>query len=251
MRHKLFAELNREELRSIAPDALLVLPLGATEQHGPHLPSGTDTFAVEAIAREATELAAERILIVRAPALPFGSSAHHLVFGATLSLGTETYYKALCDLIESLVQDGFARIFLLNGHGGNHELAQLAARDMALKHDVRIGAGSYWTIAWEALTAIQAHEGRRLPGHAGDFETSVMLSLRPELVAQERPHRDEIASSDPRRFEAAWRHEKHGFWKDIDGFTDSPDRAAARKGEEFRNVIARAVADALIEFYAS
>ena len=248
---KLFAELNREQLRGIAPDALVVLPLGATEQHGPHLPSGTDTFAVQSIAQDAAGLAAEQISVVVTPALPFGSSAHHLIFGATLSLSTETYYKALCDLIESLVQDRFTRIFLLNGHGGNHELAQLAARDMALKHPVRIGAGSYWTIAWDALTAINAHENRRLPGHAGDFETSVILSLRPELVAAKKPHRDEIASSDPRRFEAPWRFEKHGFWKDIDGFTDSPDQASARKGEDFRRVISRAVADALIAFYAA
>ena len=248
---KLFTELNREELRSIASNALALLPLGATEQHGPHLPSGTDTFAVESIARQGAELASRQVSIVLAPPLPFGSSAHHLVFGATLSLSTQTYYNVLSDLIDSLVQDGFTRIFLLNGHGGNHELAQLAARDMALKHRVRIGAGSYWTIAWDALTAINAHENRRLPGHAGDFETSVILSMRPELVQAVKPHRDHVIGSDPRRFEAAWRHEKHGFWSDIDGFTDSPGQASATKGDEFRRVIARAVADAFIDFYAS
>jgi creatinine amidohydrolase len=251
MPYKLFAELNREELRSVAPDALALLPLGATEQHGPHLPSGTDTLTVESVARDAAELAAEQIPVVVTPPLPFGSSAHHLVFGATLSLSTETYYRALCDLIESLEQDGFTRIFLLNGHGGNHELAQLAARDMALKHPVRIGAGSYWTIAWDVLTAIGAHQNRRLPGHAGDFETSVILSLRPELVARSKPRRTDFTGSDPRRFESPWRYEKHGFWREIDGFTDSPDQASAPRGEEYRTVIARAVADALVAFYTA
>jgi creatinine amidohydrolase len=248
---KLFAELNREELRAIAPDTLALLSLGATEQHGPHLPSGTDTFTVESIARESAEIAAAKISVIVTPALPFGSSAHHLVYGATLSLKTETYYSVLSDLLESLVQDGFTRIFLLNGHGGNHELAQLAARDMALKHPVRIAAGSYWTIAWNALTAAHAHEGRRLPGHAGDFETSLMLSLRPEIVSVNKPHRDNFTSSDPRRFEAAWRHERHGFWTDIEGYTDSPDQANAERGEKFRGIIASAVAEALIEFYDS
>ena len=61
--------------------------------------------------------------------LPFGSSHHHFIFGATLSLSTETYYRVLCELIESLITDGFKRIFLVNGHGGNHELAELAARE--------------------------------------------------------------------------------------------------------------------------
>lgn len=247
----LFAELNREVLRDVAPDALIVMPLGATEQHGPHLPAGTDTFAIEWIAREACEIAAERISVVLTPALPFGSSAHHLVYGATLSLSTETYYKVLRDLLESLVESRFQRIFLLNGHGGNHELAQLAACDTALKHPVRVAAGSYWTMAWDALTAANAHENRRLPGHAGDFETSLMLSLRPELVSDEKPHREEVIGSDPRRFEAAWRHERHGFWTGIEGFTDSPDLAAADRGVEFRTIIARAVAGAFVEFYSS
>jgi creatinine amidohydrolase len=205
---------------------------------------------VESIARESATLA-DAISIALTPALPFGSSAHHLVYGATLSISTEIYYRVLCDLLESLVQDGFRKIFLLNGHGGNHELAQLAARDMALKHPVRIAAGSYWTIAWDALTAAQAHEHRRLPGHAGDFETSLMLSLRPELVSANKPHRDRFTTSDPRRFEAAWRHERHGFWTDIEGYTDSPDQANAENGLKFRAIIARAIAGALVEFYDS
>ena len=66
--------------------------------------------------------AAADIAITVTPALPFGSSDHHLIFGATLSLRTETYYRVLNDLLRSLVTDGFRRIFLLNGHGGNHEL---------------------------------------------------------------------------------------------------------------------------------
>jgi creatinine amidohydrolase len=124
----LFAEMTREELRAVAPGTTLVLPLGATEQHGPHLPAGTDFFTVDCLARAAAERAAAEIAIAVAPALPFGSSGHHLIFGATLSLRTETYYRVLTDLLRSLVTDGFRRIFLLNGHGGNHELAELAAR---------------------------------------------------------------------------------------------------------------------------
>jgi creatinine amidohydrolase len=248
---QLFAELNRETLREIAPTTLVVLPLGATEQHGPHLPSGTDTFAVESIARDSALIAGDQIPIALTPPLSFGSSAHHLVYGATLSLSTETYYKVLCDLLDSLVQDGFMRIFLLNGHGGNHELAQIAARDIALKQPVRVAAGSYWAIAWDALTEAGAHEKRRLPGHAGDFETSLMLSLRPDLVAAARPGREVVASSDARRFEASWRNEKHGFWTDIEGFTDNPAQASAEDGLQFRRIICPAVAEAFVEFYES
>src|SRR5581483_2185389 len=168
-----------------------------------------------------------------------------------LSLSTETYYRVLHELLESLVTDGFTRIFLVNGHGGNHELAQLAARDIALEHPVRVAAGSYWMIAWDELIAAGAHRGRRLPGHAGDFETSLVLSLHPELVAQERPHRDGIFDSDPRAFQAAYRDEHHGFWREIQGFTDSPDQAAAEKGAGFRAAIVSGLVRAFREFYGS
>src|ERR1700692_3423945 len=148
---KLFAELNRDELRSIAATALVVIPIGATEQHGPHLATGMDYFTIEAIAREAGAIAGAETDVVVTPALPFGSSHHHLVFGGTLSFTTETYRRMLYELVECLVTDGFTRIFLLNGHGGNHELAQLAVRDIVLRYPVHAAAGSYWNMAWRDL----------------------------------------------------------------------------------------------------
>ncbi|MFN7996668.1 MAG: creatininase family protein [Bryobacteraceae bacterium] len=244
----LFAEMTREELRAIAAETTIVLPLGATEQHGPHLPAGTDYLTIEHVARAAAHRAAAEVSIVVTPALPFGSSDHHLTFGATLSIRTETYYRLITDLLRSLVTDGFRRIFLLNGHGGNHELAQLAARDVALELPARIAAASYWTIAWDALVEQQAHIESRLPGHAGIFETSMMLSLRPELVASERPHRDNVGNTDPRNFHSPYRHEQHGFWQEINGHTDSPDRATAERGHRYQEAVVGAVARALVEF---
>jgi len=244
----LFAEMTRKQLRAVAAETTVVLPLGATEQHGPHLPSGTDFFTVDRLARAAAERASSEIAITVAPALPFGSSDHHLIFGATLSLRTETYYRVLTDLLRSLVTDGFRRIFLLNGHGGNHELAELAARDIALELPARIAAASYWTIAWDALVAVQAHLGCRLPGHAGIFETSMMLSLRPELVAPDRPHRDYTDDTDPRNFHAPYRHERHGSWKEIDGYSDSPDGGSAERGHRYFEAIVGAIARAFVEF---
>jgi creatinine amidohydrolase len=244
----LFAEMTREELRAIAAETTVVLPLGATEQHGPHLPAGTDFLTVEHLARAAAGRVSAEIAITVAPALPFGSSDHHLIFGATLSLRTETYYGVLTDLLRSLVADGFQRIFLLNGHGGNHELAQLAARDVALELPARIAAASYWTIAWDALVEQQAHLGCRLPGHAGVFETSMMLSLRPDLVAAKRPHRDYRQDTDPRNFHAPYRHERHNSWKEIDGYSDSPDGGSAERGQRYSEAVIRAVAQTFVEF---
>ena len=243
-----FAERNRVQLKEAAKaDALVVIPLGATEQHGPHLATGMDLFTVELIAHEAAKLAGESIPVLVTPALPFGSSHHHLIFGGTLSLSTETYYRVLMDLLESLVADGFQSLFLLNGHGGNHELAQLAVRDTVLRHRCRAAAASYWNLASEALHAAEAHVGRNLPGHAGDFETSVMLSFRPDLVSPERPSREGPHGNRPMPF----RDERHGFWKEIDGFTDSPANATAENGLRFRQIIVEAVAKAWVDHYRS
>ena len=154
----LLEEMTREALNRIAPQALAVLPVGATEQHGPHLPVGTDSFTVEYLARAASAEAARSIPVVVAPTLRFGSSHHHIPFGGTLSLSTETYFRVIFELGESLILGGFKRLFILNGHGGNNELIQLAARDLALKHPVQVGAAAYWTIAWDDLVREKAHE---------------------------------------------------------------------------------------------
>ena len=242
-------QYTREELRSLAPDALLILPVGAIEQHGPHLPIGVDTYTVTHIAQAASAELVGQIPILVAPTLPFGSSHHHLPFGGTLSLGTETYYRVVSDLVESLIVSGFRRIFILNGHGGNNELIQLVARDMALKHPAQIAAASYWTIAWDALVAARTHSQVELPGHAGIFETSLMLALHPELVREPRPHRDAPAEANPPK-QVPYRVELHGAWQQIDGYTDSPDHARTEIGERYLAIIVHEVASALAEFYA-
>ncbi|MBK9712187.1 MAG: creatininase family protein [Kouleothrix sp.] len=247
---RLLDELTRAELRALAPDALVILPVGATEQHGPHLPVGTDRFAVEHIARAAAQQVEGQIPVVVAPTLPFGSSHHHLPFGGTLSLGTETYYRVLTDLAESLIASGFRRIFILNGHGGNSELIQLVARDLALRHPANLAAAAYWTIAWDALVALQGHIGAGLPGHAGTFETSLVLALRPELVREPRPHRDAPGDSSAQGF-SPYRAELHGAWQQIEGYTDSPDQADAERGRRYLAAIVREVARALAEFYGA
>lgn len=244
----LFEELTRVEMQEIAPSALAVLPVGATEQHGPHLPSGTDAMHAEYVARGAAARIAAQTPVVVTPTLAFGSSPHHLPFGATLSLTSQTFSNVLHDLCISLLGAGFRQIFILNGHGGNHELIQLAARDLALTHPVSVAAGSWWSIAWDALTAAGACDLGRLPGHAGAFESSVVLALRPELVHEPRPHRDQFPVSDPRGFAAAYRTETPDAWLRIDGYSDSPDRGSAEQGRRYLDLAVEAVATALLEF---
>jgi creatinine amidohydrolase len=247
----LLHEMTRGEAAARAADALLVLPVGATEQHGPHLPLGTDVLIVEAIARDAARQSRPDLDAIVAPTLPFGSSHHHLPFGGTISLATDRYYAALIDMVESLITSGFRRVFILNGHGGNHEVVQLVARDLALRHPVNIAAASYWDLAREALARSESRDvlDGRFPGHAGDFETSVILALRPDLAAP-LPRRDAEALSRAAIPATPFRAERHGFWRGIDGHTDSPHAATAARGHHLLDLIIPSVASAFRQFAA-
>jgi creatinine amidohydrolase len=194
-------------------------------------------------------VAAEDAPVVVAPTLPFGSSHHHIPFGGTMSLSTETYYRTVLELCEALIQGAWQRIFILNGHGGNHEIVQLVARDLALRHPVQMAAASYWNIAWDKFVEAGAHINARLPGHAGFFETSVVMALRPELVREPRPQRDNVPNSDPRGFARPVRIETHGSWQSFDGYTDSPARATVEHGRTFLEAAAQSVGAALVTFY--
>jgi creatinine amidohydrolase len=246
-------ELTRADLGETLPGAVVVLPTAATEQHGPHLPTGHDTFIVDEIAQRAADRAGDGIDVVIAPALAFGSSDHHLPFGGTLSLGSETYLHAVMDVLRSIIGAGGRRALVLNGHGGNHELNEIAVRDVALRQPpdrhVAIAAGSWWTLAGEGLLARDELRGVRIPGHAGQLETAMMMAYRPDLVREPRPARD----GDPSlgapisgaRVEGAVR------WTDFDGYTDSPARATPELGAVLLEIATDAVAGAIAALAAT
>lgn len=245
----LLSELTREECRSIARDGVVVLPVGATEQHGPHLPVGTDAMGAEYVARRAAADVAEQFPIAVAPTLWYGSSPHHIPFGGTMSLDAGTYLAVLMDLGRSLARASFRRLFIVNGHGGNHELIGVAARDLALEEGLEVAACSWWALAFNELAAAGAAEIGRLPGHAGAFESSVVLALDAGLVREPRPHRPDWESPLIGTVDAPLRIERPGSWQATDGFTDSPSNGTAELGHAFLKVGIDELAAAMAEFY--
>jgi creatinine amidohydrolase len=243
----LFAELTREESRTIARDGLLVLPVGATEQHGPHLPVGTDSMGAEYVARSAAATVANRFPVAVAPTLWYGSSPHHIPFGGTLSLTAGTFLSVLMDIGRSIAHASFRRLFIVNGHGGNHEMIGVAARDLALEEGIDVAACSWWHLASEGLAAAGAREIGRLPGHAGAFETSLVLALDASLVRSPRPHRPTWDSSVG-SIDVPMRVERPGSWQATEGFTDSPAGGTAELGHAFLKIGIDAVATAMIDF---
>jgi creatinine amidohydrolase len=231
-------EMMRTELAEVAPAAVLVLPFGAVEQHGPHLPFGTDFLAVEAIARSAAERAGRDVPVVLAPAQPYGSSHHHLGVGGALSLSARAFEACARDLLESAAASGFRRAFLVNGHGGNDQLLRIAAGGAGLV----VGGGSYWSLAAAELERI-VPVGGLVPGHAGRFETSLALALAPGDTGVPPTRRSWGTEATP-----YW-VEDPGHWGRIDGYTDNPAEGTAHEGAAYLDAIAAGVAASILRFY--
>lgn len=227
----------RDELGQLLGEAVVVLPIGATEQHGPHLATGMDAFAVDAVAAEGAARAQRPGTVVLAPTLAFGASHHHLPFGATLSLGAETLARVLHDLLATAAASGARRLLLLNGHGGNSATCAQAAADAAREHEVVAAAADYWSLSPGDETW-----GRDYPGHAGSFETSMMLALRPEGVRRDALR---AAPGSPPAVPVGLVLHPPGLWTALDGFTDDPRRAEAGAGAGAFDQIAGAVARAI------
>ena len=239
-----FDALTRDELTAAAPRATLVIPVGSTEQHGHHLPTRVDSAIVEAIALRSAELAAEQVPVLVAPTLPYGCSHHHLPFGGTMSLTTTTYVEVVCDLVAGLAAQGFRSIVLINGHGGNDAALRVAVD--RLTNEVRCGAHvaatSYYQIASTGW----------VPGHAGHFETSLMLALTPELVhLDRRPHDAETVTPLGRADLPGGKIGRPGLWEASDGRTDDAREASREDGERLLEEISRAAADFLVSFHRS
>jgi creatinine amidohydrolase len=157
----------------------------------------------------------------------FGASSHHLRFGATLSAEIDTHVTIICDMLTPLLEDGYQRVLLLNGHGGNIDTMHMALRRLQPRfRDKLLTAASYWELAEKELAAL-ADGPRKSMGHACEFETSMMLALRPDLVRREEIKDDPPASEPALRgvfiAEDMWQRTDHGA-------VGYPERASAEKG---------------------
>jgi creatinine amidohydrolase len=242
------AELTRERLRELAPRSTVVLPIGSVEQHGPHLPLVTDLALVEHVTAAAAARAGERVPVLLAPALPFGS-AHHHRFAAALSLAADTLIRVLGDLLESLALAGCRRVLIVNGHGGNSDAMRIAGRRAVLEAGLAVATCDYWAVAAEELAELSAD----VPGHAGDFETSLMLAIAPNLVDEARRP---TAAVEPRALFAASPAagidaDAPGEWARIDGYTDPSNKASAERGAAMLDTIVERLADAIAAFHAA
>lgn len=174
--------LSAPALRQAAADqAVVIVPLGATEQHGPHLPTQVDwRLAYEVSLRAARAMRAPWRGLVT-PAIPFGMSEHHMSLGGTLTLDFATMSAVVGCIVRSAARHGFRRIFVLNGHGGNIAALETIITELTIDLKLPLACGTYWQIAAQPIARILQHQGNVL--HACEAETSMIQALSPETVA--------------------------------------------------------------------
>lgn len=234
-----------------ADNPTAIVPIGSTEQHGPHLPLGVDAYQAIDVAEEI----GKRANVLVAPPIWYGDADHHLAFAGTISLSSETVVAVLSDIYESLLTHGFENIITVNGH----RLANLPAMDVAAKQTKDDWPDSVLAGIDLVKIGVRIHnelrDGDPEDGmHGGEFETSFMLYHHPDLVDEDEfvPETHEgwtrFASSDFVSIDdsvslASSRHD----WGDDDlGHHGDPTQASPKKGEQ----LFEAIVDNGVEFIA-
>jgi creatinine amidohydrolase len=188
-------ELTSPGLGEVNRETICLLPLGACEQHGPHLPLATDQIIADGFAELLDEACGGQLLLM--PSLPATCSEHHMAFPGTLTLDHETFANIVIQMVRSAARHGFRRFFLLNAHGGNISIGGVITdRLRTIEPRAEVVFGTWFQMAGARLRHLV--EGNYpAVGHACEFETSLLLALRPELVDVEAIRDDGIAPESP------------------------------------------------------
>lgn len=177
-------ELKRPDVeRMDKANKVAVVPLGSLEQHGEHLPLCTDSLLGDTIAQRVEAALPETVVLL--PMQWLGSSHHHLKFPGTVSVPSNLYIELVYHLCECLLSAGFRRIYLLLSHGGNDVPCREALNRLALAHREEadrlfLASAGYWALAGEAMRLPEMQTPRTT--HACEYETSMVLAVRPDLV---------------------------------------------------------------------
>jgi creatinine amidohydrolase len=213
-----------------------LVPVGAIEQHGPHLPSGTDTIVATAVC----EAAAARCDGIVLPAIPVGCSyGHGTVLPGTLSLSPELLAQVVRQYAEWAAVSGMRRLLFVNAHFGNAAAIGIATDHLRLfRPDLRVGTVNWWD-SHPDVTAALTEDGDDI--HANKGETSIVLAIAPELV-----HLDRLADADDedRTRDLVFRYTAPAL--STNGVTGRPSEASKELGEQLLAVAAAAIADRVV-----
>ncbi|MGI9523893.1 MAG: creatininase family protein [Hyphomicrobiaceae bacterium] len=242
-----WGRLKAHELRALAAqNAVVILPVAAIEQHGPHLPVMTDALLGEEVARRAARIASKQRPTLVTPVVWHGLSEHHLPFGGTLTLDHETFYSVLKCLVHSLRRNGFRDILISNSHGGNIAALQCAAERLFQELDTTVVVATYVNESRSEIASILADQPHIM--HACEGETSMMLALLPELVDS-----SDLASLAVARGQGFSQAGKGSYrWRNFahmtgNGVSGNPANATAGKGKAILDAAATGLANLITD----
>ncbi|MGQ2905166.1 MAG: creatininase family protein [Neoaquamicrobium sediminum] len=236
------SETNRAGVRSIA-----VLPLGATEQHGPHLPFDTDTIIAEGVATRVASLLPAGLEVHFLPVEPVGYSIEHLDVAGTRTLTFDEAVKRWIGIGEACHRQGCRRFVMLNAHGGNSPLMTIVATELRVRYEM-LAVATSWT-RFGCPPEIVSPEEKALGIHGGFIETSVMLALRPDLVDMSKARNfTSMQAVYEREFSHLRAYGPHAFgWKMSDLSPDGVVGNAAAANAEAGEMILDHAAKGIIE----
>lgn len=186
-----YASMTWPEVKIAAAEGRVVLiPIGAIEQHGHHLPVDTDNVFAEEICRRVAENSPEKI--VSMPPIHYGFNDHNMDFPGTISVKMQNFMNYCFDVAHSLSHQGFRRIILVNAHGSNGPLCDLVARRVTIETDALCASINHWQLAWKEIVEL-LEGGPYAADHACEWETSEYMYLRPQGVRLDLIQ-DEVAS---------------------------------------------------------
>lgn len=244
----LFAQMTWPEVNeAVRQRRVVLLPIAAIEQHGPHLPVDTDNVLATEICERAAARAPDSIVTM--PTIHYGFNDHNMDFPGTISVKMQHFIDYCFDVAESIAHQGFRRIVLLNAHGSNGSLCELVARRVTIETAALCVSINHWQLAWNEIVG-QLEGGPHAADHACEWETSEYMYLRPDGLRRELIV-DEIAAErggprwlyptvsgdSPVRFMNWWSRMSQT------GVNGTPSRATAAKGR----VMIETTIDRLVE----
>lgn len=232
-----YGKLTWEEVRDADKDRVVILIVGATEDHGPHMPLDTDTVLGTCVAKGVSRKIPEEVLIM--PAIPYGFNEHHKDFPGVIWIQPETLIAFITDITKSLAHHGFRRILLLNSHGSNHPVVDIAARKTVIENEIICVSASYWNLMADRIKDLRRSRTGGI-AHAGEFEASMYMDIDPGSVHLEKASTQIFHDPDSRYFSldlAAGNNRAMlmRWWSEStpDGTMGDPTLADAATGKKF------------------
>ncbi len=184
MKHRFWTDFTARDFAALDRENLIaVLPVGASEQHGPHLPLSVDQAILDGVIASAIPLIPDDCPAVFLPTMPIGKSNEHAAWPGTLSLSAATVMALWSDIGASVARAGVRKLVILNSHGGQIAPMDIVARDLRVSHGIICVAANWFAMGMPP--GLFTPEEDRHGIHAGDMETSVMRALHPDLVQME------------------------------------------------------------------